>query len=62
MIPPMNQYLLTFRDKDGMMWQFKAAASSMVLAIHDNQHLSQLIKIERIDPDTGAVLGGRYYE
>jgi hypothetical protein len=61
MFTKMNQYLLTVRDEEGRMSQSEATASSMLVAIRDN-HAFQLIKIERIDPDTGAVLGGRYYE
>jgi hypothetical protein len=62
MIPEMNQYLLTFRDEEGKLSQCEARAPSMRLAIEGNQHPFQLVKIERIDPETGAVLGGRYYE
>jgi hypothetical protein len=34
----------------------------MRLAIEGNQHPFQLVKIEWIEPETGTVLGGRYYE
>jgi hypothetical protein len=62
MIPKMNQYVLTVRDEEGKVSQSEATASSMLVAIRDNLHNCLLIKIERIDPETGAVLGGRYYE
>ena len=62
MIPRMNQYLLTFRDEEAKICQFEATASSMLLAVRDNHYPFQLLKIERIDPETGGVLGGRYYE
>jgi hypothetical protein len=62
MLPKMNEYVLTVRDEEGKVSQSEATASSMLVAIRDNLHNCQLIMIERIDPETGAVLGGRYYE
>jgi hypothetical protein len=62
MFPKMNRYLLTVRDEEGNISQSEATATSMFLAIRDKHDAFQLLQIERIDPETGAVLGGRYYE
>jgi hypothetical protein len=40
----------------------EATASSMSIALSENGDPFDLVKIERIDPETGAVLGGRYNE
>lgn len=61
-IPKMNQYLLTRRDQWGEISQCGVTAPSMRLAIDENHHPFELIKIERLDPETGVVLGGLYYE
>jgi hypothetical protein len=62
MVPEMNQYLLTFRDEHDKRFQYGAKALSMRLAVEENRHPLELVKIERIDPETGAVLGGLYNE
>ena len=41
----------------------EVTAPSMGIALSENGNPSDLVKIERIDPEeTGAVLGGRYNE
>jgi hypothetical protein len=62
MVPELNQYLLTFRDEHGKRFQYEAKALSMRLAVEENHHPLELLKVERIDPETGTVLGGLYNE
>ena len=61
-IPEENQYLLTFRDEHGKIIKYLAKAASMTLAVEENRHPFELIKVERLDPETGLVLGGLYNE
>lgn len=58
----MNQYRLTFRDKEEKVFECDAEAVTMRLALQENHTKGELLKIERIDPWTGAVLGGLYNE
>jgi hypothetical protein len=57
-----NRYRLTFRDGRSKEHQFEVMASSMGAAVSENNDPSALVKIERIDPESGAVLGGFYNE
>jgi hypothetical protein len=57
-----NQYRLTFRDGRGRTRVYEVTASSMSIAESERKDPSELVKIERIDPETGGVLGGRYTE
>jgi hypothetical protein len=61
-LPQLNQYRLTFSDEQGILHVDEVRASTMRLALLDNNQPFYLVKIERIDPETGAVLGGRYNE
>jgi hypothetical protein len=62
MITPRNRYRLTFRDDHSRVPVCEVTAPSMGIALSENGDHSDLVKIERIDPGTGAVLGGRYSE
>jgi hypothetical protein len=62
MIPARNRYRLTFRVGLGRMHVSEVTASSMGNALSEYGDPSDLVKIERIDPETGNVLGGRYSE
>jgi hypothetical protein len=62
MIPKRNRYRLTFRDDGGKMHECEAMAPSMSTAVSENSDPSDLVKVERIDPETGLVLGGFYNE
>ena len=62
MMPARNQYRLTFRDNLGNMHVCEVTSSSMSTALSENGNPAGLLKIERIDPETGGVLGGRYNE
>jgi hypothetical protein len=57
-----NRYRLTFRDGQGRMHMSEVTAPSMAVALNESSNSSDLVKLERIDPETGVVLGGRYYE
>ena len=62
MIPPRNRYRLTFRDDLGNTHVCEVTSSSMSTALSENGNPAGLLKLERIDPGTGVVLGGRYNE
>jgi hypothetical protein len=57
-----NRYRLTFRDGGGKMHKCEVTASSMSAAVSGNSDPSELVKVERIHPQTGVVLGGFYNE
>jgi len=61
-VPVRNRYRLTFRDDDGKMYECEVTAASMSVAVSENSDPCELVKVERIDPETGAVLGGLYSE
>jgi hypothetical protein len=62
MILKKNRYRLTFRDGGGKMHQSEVMAPSMSTAVSGNNTSSDLVKVERIHPSTGEVLGGFYNE
>jgi hypothetical protein len=53
---------LSFRDEQGNMRECEVTASTMSLAVRGNNEPFELVKVERIDHETGVVLGGRHYE
>ena len=57
-----NRYRLTFRASCGTMHLREVTASSLSVAVSGNNDPSDLVKVERIHPKTGAVLGGFYNE
>jgi hypothetical protein len=57
-----NRYRLTFRDSGGKVHQCEVMASSMSAAVSGNSDPSELVKVDRIHPETGVVLGGFYNE
>jgi hypothetical protein len=58
----MNLYRITFRDEDGKMSDRQTEAESLHLAVKRPDELFEVVKIERIHPTTGEVLGGYYNE
>jgi hypothetical protein len=58
----MNLYRITVRDKNGEMSDRETEAKSLHLAVKRPDELYGLVKIERIHPSTGEVLGGFYNE
>lgn len=57
-----SRYRLTYRDGHGRMHLREVTAASMSIAGIERRDAFHLVKIERIDPENGAVLGGRYTE
>ena len=60
----MNLYRITVRHQDGTISNRRAKAPSLRLAVHVHgldKH-SEVVKVERIHPCTGEVLGGFYNE
>jgi hypothetical protein len=58
----LNHYRLTYRDQRGNLHVYEVRASTMRLAFLENIQPFYLVKIERLHPEGGAVLGGRYTE
>lgn len=57
-----NLYRITIRDKDGKRTEFEKWSTRIRLVVEDYRGTSELLKVERIDPTTGAVMGGFYNE
>jgi len=57
-----NLYRLTLRDKDGKRKVCEKWATRLHLVVEDYSGTSELLKVERIDQLTGAVMGGFYNE
>ena len=58
----MNLYRITVRDQDGKVSDRETTAASLFLAVQDQDEQSAVVKVERIHPSTGEVLGGFYNE
>jgi hypothetical protein len=58
----MNLYRITVRHQDGKISDHEIKAKSLRLAVQREYEPSELVKVERIDPSTGEVLGGLYNE
>jgi hypothetical protein len=57
-----NLYRITIRDREGRISSRETRASSLYLAVQDQDLQFEVVKVERIDPITGKVLGGFYNE
>jgi hypothetical protein len=57
-----NLYRITVRDQAGIISSRERRAASVFLSAQDLDGQSEIVKIERIDPFTGEVLGGLYLE
>jgi hypothetical protein len=57
-----NLYRITVRDREGRISSREIRATSLGLAIKGRDETYELIKVERIHPITGKVLGGFYNE
>ena len=57
-----NHYRITFRDQEGAISSREIRAASLSLALNDRGEKYEVIKVERIHPITGKVLGGFYNE
>jgi len=58
----MNLYRITLRSRDGKVSDRETKAASMFSAVEDLDGQSEVVKVERINPTTGEVLGGYYNE
>jgi hypothetical protein len=58
----MPLYRLTFRDKNQKKLGLEVIASSMQAAIQRQGDTTELIQIERLDDESGEVIGGFYTE
>ena len=58
----MNLYRITVRDKDGKLSDRETRAVCLFSAVEDLDGKSEVVKVERIHPSTGEVLGGYYNE
>jgi hypothetical protein len=57
-----NLYRITARDREGKISTRETKASSLYLAVQGQDMNSEVVKVERIHPITGRVLGGFYNE
>jgi hypothetical protein len=57
-----NLYRITVRDQAGTISSSERRAASLFLSAQNLNEQSEIVKIERIDPFTGDVLGGLYLE
>jgi hypothetical protein len=58
----MNVYRITARDQNGIISQRETEAARLYLAVEGQDELAKIVKVERIHPKTGEVLGGIYHE
>lgn len=58
----MHLYRITVRDKDGRISHREVQAPSLHLAVEGQDEHFEIVKVERIHPSTGEVLGGYYNE
>ena len=58
----MPLYRLTFGDKNRKKLELEVIASSMQAAIERQGDNMELIQIERLDDESGEVIGGFYTE
>ena len=57
-----NLYRITARDREGKISSRETRAASLYLAVQRQDVHSEVVKVERIHPITGKVLGGFYNE
>jgi anion-transporting ArsA/GET3 family ATPase len=57
-----NLYRITVRDQEGKMSSRETRAASLYLAVQGQDVHFEIVKVERIHPITGKVLGGFYNE
>ena len=55
-----NLYRITVRDREGRTSSRETRAASLYLAVQGQDEQFELVKVERIHPITGKVLGGFY--
>ena len=57
-----NLYRITVRDQEGKVFSREIRAASLSLALQGRDKKREVVKVERIHPITGKVLGGFYNE
>ena len=57
-----NLFRITVRDQEGKVFSRERRAASLNLALTGRDEKNEVIKVERIHPITGKVLGGFYNE
>jgi hypothetical protein len=57
-----NLYRITVRDREGRISSRETRAASLYLAVQGHDMQFEVVKVERIHPITGKVLGGFYNE
>src|SRR6202046_766230 len=57
-----NLYRITVRDREGRISSRETRAASLYLAVQGQDMQFEVVKVERIHPITGKVLGGFYNE
>jgi hypothetical protein len=55
-----NLYRITVRDREGRTSSRETRAASLYLAVQAQDEQFEIVKVERIHPITGKVLGGFY--
>src|SRR3984885_519479 len=55
-----NLYRITVRDREGRISSRETRAASLYLAVQGQDMQLEVVKVERIHPITGKVLGGFY--
>ena len=56
----MNLYRITVREEDGKLSVYETEGESLQLVLERQDERSDVVKIERIDRETGQVIGGFY--
>jgi hypothetical protein len=57
-----NLYRITVRDREGRISSSETRAPSLYLAVQGQDVQNEIVKVERLHPITGKVLGGFYNE
>jgi hypothetical protein len=58
----LNLYRITVRDQEGKISDLERRAASMVQSVQDLDEQLEVVKIERLHPHTGKVIGALYID
>jgi hypothetical protein len=58
----LRGYRITVRGEDGRVKAREKKAANPRVAVEGQDELAKIVKVERIHPTTGEVLGGIYHE
>jgi hypothetical protein len=56
----VNLYRITVREEDGKLSVHETEGDSLQVVLQSQDEQSDVVKVERIDPETGEVIGGYY--